>query len=397
MSSSTTATLPAAPLRFQFRCSLAYAAPLSLNGILVPYLPVWLAACGFSPVQIAAVLAVQVVCRVAVATRTGTLVNIASEPHKVLVWSSILSLISIFGLFVSQNFWVVLAIVGLQAALFAPFSPMVEAIAISGVRRWGFQYGGMRVWGSVGFVAMTLAAGNLSTAIGIQAVPAMAVLVLAASIVVAFVAPRLGREVLARPATRGGRSQPLPFRQVHLLLIGVSLIQSSHGMFYSFSTIQWQAMGFSNGVIAALWCIGVIAEICVFFVSGKIARRFSPWNMLRIGCAVAVVRWALFPFGWDTWGYALLQLGHAFSFAFVHLGLQYRLSETVTEDRQASAQGAYVAYNGAFLALSTLLSGIIYKYLDMSGYFAMAVLALAGLVALSVAFGRQPQKSASGG
>lgn len=396
MSTTTPAILPA-PLKFQFRCSLAYAAPLSLNGILVPYLPVWLASCGFNPLQIAAVLAAQVICRVLVATSTGTLAGIARQPHQILVWSSALSLVSVVGLFASSDFWLVLAIVGIQAALFAPYAPMVEAIAISGVRRWGFQYGRMRVWGSVGFVAMTLAVGNLSSVIGSDTVPLMAVLVLVASLAVAFFVPRLGPEIISRPAGRNPRSQSLPFRQVHLLLIGASLIQSSHGMFYGFSTIQWQVMGFSNGVIAGLWCVGVIAEIGVFFVSGRLARRLSPWGLLRIGCLVAILRWSLFPFGWDAWGYAVLQLGHAFSFAFVHLGLQYRLAEVVGEDRQASAQGAYVAYNGAFLALSTLLSGIIYRQLQIYGYFAMVLLALAGLAALGLTFRHYPQRSASGG
>jgi len=397
VSISTPAILPAAPPRFQFRCSLAYAAPLSLNGILVPYLPVWLASCGFTPFQIAAILAVQVICRVAVATSTGTLARIATQPYRILAWSSALSLVSVIGLFASADFWVVLAIIGIQAALFAPYAPMVEAIAISGVRRWGFQYGRMRVWGSVGFVAMTLAAGNLSSLVGSDTVPLMAALVLVASLAVAFVTPRLGADVMARPKGRSETSRRLPFGQVHLLLIGASLIQSSHGMFYGFSTIQWQAMGFSNAVIAALWCIGVMAEICVFFVSGRIARRLSPWGLLAFGCLVAVLRWSLFPFGWSAWYYAALQLGHAFSFAFVHLGLQYRLSEVVTEDRQASAQGAYVAYNGAFLALSTLLSGVIYRQLEIYGYFAMVLLALAGLAALAVAFRRYPQRSALGG
>ncbi|AYD01116.1 MFS transporter [Neorhizobium sp. NCHU2750] len=393
---STPATLPAAPAQFQFRCSLAYAAPLSLNGILVPYLPVWLVSCGFTPFQIAAVLAAQVVCRVAVATSTGTLAGMASEPYRILVWSSALSLLSVIGLFVTSNFWVVLAIVGIQAALFAPYAPMVEAIAISGVRRWGFLYGRMRVWGSIGFVVMTLVAGNLSSLIGTNAVPITALVVLVASLAVAFVAPRLGREIMVRPARSAAGPRGLPFRQVHLLLIGASLIQSSHGMFYGFSTIQWQGMGFSNGVIAGLWCIGVMAEICVFFVSGHIARRFSPWTLMRFGCFVGILRWSLFPVGGEAWFYAILQLGHAFSFAFVHLGLQYRLSEAVAEDRQASAQGAYVAYNGAFLALSTLLSGIIYRHLEIYGYYAMVVLALIGLAAITVASGRYPQRSASG-
>jgi PPP family 3-phenylpropionic acid transporter len=182
-----------------------------------------------------------------------------------------------------------------------------------------------------------------------------------------------------------------------VLLAGAALIQSSHGMFYGFSTIQWQALGFSNGMIAVFWSAGIIAEIIVFFGAGRLAKRLSPWTLMRIGGLVAIVRWTLFPMEWGVAGYIMLQLGHAFSFAFTHLGLQYRLAETVGEERQASAQGAYVFYNGAFLAISTLISGVIYRYAGLDGYFAMALLAVAGLAMLGLAARLQPQRSAVGG
>jgi len=387
----------AAPPQFQLRCSLAYAAPMSLNGILVPYLPLWLHGLNFTPMQIGAILAAQVVFRVFVAMGTGSLTARASDPRHILVWSAGASLLSILGLIVSGDFWIVFVAVAMQAALFAPYTPIVESISISGVKRWGFHYGKMRVWGSVGFVVTTLIAGSLSTAIGNIAIPLMLAAVLLTSLGVAFIAPRL--DPVAGP--RSMPSAKTPRRSlgasVHLLLIGASLIQSSHGMFYGFSTIQWQGMGFSNAAISALWCIGVIAEIGIFFISGGLARRLTPLGLLRFGCLMAILRWVLFPLGSDVWYYGLLQIFHAFSFACVHLGLQYRLSEMVGEDQQASAQGVYVAYNGAFLAASTLLAGVIYRQLEIYGYFAMALLAVIGLAVLALAMRPQPQSSGTGG
>ncbi len=371
---------------------------MSLNGILVPYLPLWLYGLNFTPMQIGAILAAQVVFRVFVAMGTGSLTARASDPRHILVWSAATSLLSILGLIVSGDFWVVLVAVAMQAALFAPYTPIVESISISGVKRWGFHYGKMRVWGSVGFVVTTLIAGSLSTAIGNIAIPLMLAAVLVTSVAVAFVAPRLNPTPGPRPTVSSVMTSRRPLgAPVHLLLIGASLIQSSHGMFYGFSTIQWQGMGFSNGAISALWCIGVIAEIGIFFISGSLARRLTSLGLLRFGCVMAILRWVFFPFGSNVWYYGLLQIFHAFSFACVHLGLQYRLSEMVGEDQQASAQGVYVAYNGAFLATSTLLAGVIYRQLEIYGYFAMALLAVIGFAVLALATRSQPQSSGTGG
>jgi MFS transporter, PPP family, 3-phenylpropionic acid transporter len=385
----------AAPPQFQFRCALAYAAPISVNGILLPYLPVWLHSLQFSAPQIGTILAVQVVLRVLMAPLTGPLAGMARMPSTILTWSAGLSLVAMLGLFVSQDFSVVLFVIGLQAALFAPFAPTVEAMTISGVRRWGFQYGFMRVWGSIGFMAATLTASGLSALAGPDAIPVMVAVALLLAVGIGWSAPKVS--MATKRARRPSWASTFDRRDIHVLLIGAAVMQSSHGMFYGFSTIQWQALGFSNGMIAAFWSAGVLTEILVFFAAGKLARRLSPWSLMRIGCIVAIVRWTLFPFEWSAAGYLVLQIGHAFSFAFTHLGLQYRLAETVEEDRQASVQGAYVFYSGAFLAASTMLSGIIYRASGLNGYFAMTLLAVAGLGILAVAARFQPQRSAVGG
>jgi MFS transporter, PPP family, 3-phenylpropionic acid transporter len=385
----------AAPPQFQLRCALAYAAPISVNGILLPYLPVWLHSLDFSAPEIGTILAVQVVLRVLMAPLTGPLARTVLQPPTILTWSAGLSLVVFLGLFISREFLVVLFVIALQAALFAPFAPTVEAMTISGVRRWGLQYGFMRVWGSIGFVTATLTASALSSLTGPNVIPVMVTVALVMAVGIGWAAPRV--PVTAKSAAGSARASLMKRPDIHALLIGAAVIQSSHGMFYSFTTIQWQALGFSNGVIAAFWSAGIFAEIMVFFAAGRLAKRLSPWDLMRIGGLVAIARWTLFPLEWGAFGYVVLQVGHAFSFAFTHLGLQYRLAETVEEERQASAQGAYVFYNGAFLAASTLLSGIIYRYAGLNGYFAMALLAIAGLGILAVAARIQPQRSGIGG
>jgi PPP family 3-phenylpropionic acid transporter len=92
-----------------------------------------------------------------------------------------------------------------------------------------------------------------------------------------------------------------------------------------------------------------------------------------------------------------LQGLHAFSFAFVHLGLQQRLVESVQEHQESTVQGAYVFYNGVFLAISTILSGFLYRQFGVTSYLAMSLLALIGLATIAFAARIQPQRSGSGG
>ncbi|WP_226951211.1 MFS transporter [Rhizobium terrae] len=389
--------VPSAPPFFQLRCALAYGAPLGVNGVILPYLPVWLAGLAFTEFEIGVVLAMQLLLRVAAAPVAGFVADRISERTLMLAWSGALTFLSALAMFFTRDFWSVLLVIAVQAVVFAPYAPIVESIAITGVRRWGFQYGSMRVWGSIGFVGVTLVAGELRGLWGFETIPAIMAAGFLLTVIVAFTAPRLGRAAVRPGADRALQPSSLKRIDLHVLMIGASVAQAGHGMFYTFGTIHWQDIGFSSASIGVLWSAAVISEIVVFFAAGWLVRRVRSWTLMRIGCAVALVRWTMFPMDLGFWSYVGLQAMHAFTFAFVHIGLQSRLVETVREDQESSMQGAYVFYNGVFLALSTVLSGLLYRQFGPPSYVAMAFLALAGLGIIAFAARLHPQRPASGG
>jgi PPP family 3-phenylpropionic acid transporter len=388
--------VPPPPRLFPLRCALAYGAAVAVNGVILPYFPVWLQGLSFSSFEIGVVLGAQMMLRVLAAPFAGILADRMADRSTMLAWSAALSLVTGLALFGTHSFWPVLIVFAVQAAVFAPYPPIVEAIAVTGVRRWGFQYGGMRVWGSIGFVAATLALGEVIGTWGGGAVPPALVLAFLLTLAVAFAAPRLESVPLISKRDRDDRSHRIRL-DLHVLMLGASLVQASHGMYYAFSTLYWQQAGLSSGTIGVLWSAGVVAEILVFFLSGRIADRFSAWSLMRWGCAAAVLRWVLFPLPLGFWGTLVVQFSHAFTFALVHLGLQHRLVASVREEQESSVQGAYVFYGGAMLGLSTLLSGMLYKQFGGAGFLGMSIIALGGLGAIGLAHRLQPQSAGSGG
>ena len=388
---------PAAPPLFQLRCSLAYAAPLGVNGAILPFLPVWLAGLAFSEFEIGVVLTAQLLLRLLAAPVAGYFADRMTERTLMLAWSGALTFLTALAMFYTHDFWTALIVIGVQAAVYAPYAPIVESIAVTGVRRWGFQYGAMRVWGSVAFMGVVLAVGELRGLWGNVVIPSAMAIGFLLTVGVAFLAPKLG-ETIARPAADpSSNASSLKRLDLHVLMIGASVAQASHGMFYAFGTIHWQDIGFSSGSIGVLWSAAIISEITVFFAAGWLARHVPSWSLMRIGCAMAVVRWTVFPMDIGFWGYMLLQVMHALTFAFVHIGLQHRLVESGREDQETSMQGTYVFYNGVFLALSTLLSGALYRQFGPSSYLAMSLLSVVSLAIIALAARLQPQRSGAGG
>lgn len=404
-----------APARFRLRCAFGYGAAVAVSGILLPYLPAWLQYLSLTPFEIGIVLAVQMALKVMAAPLAGMLTRRIRDPAMLLIWCGGLSLLTALAMIATHSFWPVLIVFGIQSALFAPYTPVVEAIAVTGVRRWGFPYGSMRVWGSIGFVGTSLSIGFLIGHFGPGIVPTVLALSFIVTMAAGLTAPRLGEtmrrsshgvdsskgvDVADTSATNkaaGSQSDVLRRADLHVLMFGASLAQASHGMFYAFGTLDWHAAGLSSGQIGILWTAGVLAEITVFLLAGRIARKVSNWTLMRVGCIAAVLRWAVFPLPLGFSGFLVLQVMHAFTFAFLHVGLQGRLVETVAEAQQPSAQGAYIFYNGALLGLSTVLSGVMYRQFGSAGYLSMSVIAICGLAIVVLASRLHPQSDASGG
>jgi PPP family 3-phenylpropionic acid transporter len=388
-----------APARFRLLSALSYCAPLLVNGVAVPFFPVWLALHKFNDHEIGIILAVPMVVRVLVAPIVAMYADRMKERADVLLFSGGLSLLTAIALYWTSTFWPVLIVYTVQGATFSPYVPVVESIVISGVRRWGLDYGSMRVWGSIAFIFSTLLGGQLISRWGGEMVLPVMIFGFVMTMVMAMFCPRIG------PTRRRGTPVDLPaatgssLRQPHLLvlLIGVAIQQASHAVVYTFATIYWRDLGFSGTEIAVLWSAGVAAEVAVFFLSKRLSRRFDAWTLIRFGAGVSVCRWLLFPMHWGFLGFFLLQCLHAFSYAFVHTGVQRRIVASVQETQESSAQGAYFFYNGIFLALMTLASGYLYTSLGLASYYVMALVALVGLGLIVVAYYLQPQRAGSGG
>ena len=393
-----------APPYFAARIALVFCAPMMVNGIALPFFPVWLETLSMSDFQIGIVLAIPLFVRVVSAPVAGMVADRIGERSIVLLWSAMLSLLTAIALFATGSFWPVLLLYTLQGAVYSPYVPITEAIMLSGVRRWNFDYGKMRLWGSLAFIVATMIGGWLSGLYGgAMVLPAMAA-AFVLTVLGAVIAPRIGKPRRPSPisamATMPVKST-LRQRDVQLMLIGVSLVNSSHAMLFAFSAIYWQKMGFSGVDVGILWSAGVLAEVVFFLFAVQLRRRFNLWSMMIVGSAVAVLRWILFPMEMSFAGYFALQCLHAFTYAIIHMSAQSRLVERVAEEQEASAQGLYFFYTGIFTALATFASGYAFSWYGVQGFYLMSLVAAAGLACVVagrfVAPCAQPQSAASGG
>ncbi|WP_319532167.1 MFS transporter [uncultured Cohaesibacter sp.] len=170
-----------------------------------------------------------------------------------------------------------------------------------------------------------------------------------------------------------------------LILCSISTIQASHSLLYAFGTIYWREIGISANMTGIFWSISVFAEVILLFFSKKLLGRITWRALLIIGAVTAVARWVIMPIQLPEYGFLILQMFHAGSFACSHLGAMFFISETVDDEISGTAQGLYTMLNGLTMSLATFASGFFYGRFDGDAFYLMATFGLVSLAMLALA------------
>ncbi len=366
--------------------ALLYVALFLPMGIHLPYFPLWLEHAGFGAAEIGIILAAPMFLRVVTTLLITAAADRARDRADVLLALAIAAFVLSFGYFLPPGYLLVLCVSLGLAVVWTPHTPIADSLALSGVRRFGSDYSRMRIWGSAAFLAANFGGGFLLSLSGIGAVPVLISAGLAVAVAASLIAPRLGRPRKASPLSaselqQGGPSLLTP--PFLYFVAGCGLVVASHGFFYAFSSIYWQSLGISGGVIGLLWSWAIVAEIGMFAVFTRLFGRTRPSRLVALAGLAAAVRWIAFPLispaGLGVPGFFAVQTLHALSTGLILIGLQKMIAETVSEERTGAAQGIAFFANGFAMAAVTLVSGQLYAALGVNGFYVMAVIALAAI------------------
>ena len=376
---------PTAPITaLAWRLGFLYAALFLVVGCYLPYIPVWLRYRALDADAIAFLLATPLFVRIVFTPLISILADHVADRRTVLIVLAWGSLFSFMLLWAAPGFWQMFAAMVLLAINWTTIMPLIETVAVSGMRKAGLDYGRVRLWGSVSFIVASLGTGVVIDRFGGSWVLPLLLATVAGLVFATHLVPRnLAAAAGASPRRRRIRladAAALLRAPVFLLFIAAaSLISASHAIYYAFGTLHWRAQGFPAGAIGVLWSIGVVAEIGLFVFSGRIIRVTGAAKLLMLAGLGACLRWLFMAFDPPLLATVALQCLHALSFGAAHVAAIHFLAHAVPEDRAATAQGLYAAtVAGLVLGVVTLASGPLYRILGGEAYAVMAALALCG-------------------
>lgn len=356
------------------RLAAYYFAYFCYLGAYAPYFSLYLAGAGFTPAEIASILALPQFARIFAPMVWGWLSDATGSRRGVVALSSGLTAVAYGLLFFATGFTQTALVVALVGTCSAAVLSIVDALTFSVLGSNTHRYGPIRLWGSVGFILAVLATGAMLDVVPVAHLLWVVSGLSALTFVVAFYLPVHAVERVQ--AARGSLRLILTRPDVLAFFAACTCMTIAHGALYVFYSLYLVQHGYSKAMVGMLWTLGVLAEIVVFLAMPVLMRRFSLRAILLASFLAAGVRFVAI--GWGVGSLvvlALAQLLHAATFGSFHASSIALVHRLFAGPLQVRGQALYmsVAYGFGGMA-GTLLAGAAWESLGAAMTFGVSAL-----------------------
>lgn len=362
--------------------SLFYLTNFAVFGVYLPWLNPYLDRIGLSGVQIGLLSALVPLSGLLVPTAGGMVADRLGRRRELVVLSALLALGAFSFMFAVTSFAAIAVVLGVYAVTRAPALPLVEATAIEYAEAGGTAYGRMRVWGSIAFIVVALAAGRAIGEWGVEIVLLLMTGLLGLNFLSTLMLP--GDQPLRRRRAGGpGVGAMIRRPQVLLFLLACMLSQGAHGPYYVFYSIHLERLGYAPLTIGLLWAIAVGCEILAMLRMRAVLSRVGPLPVVAAALALGAVRWLILSQTTRLPALIGAQVLHAATYAAFHVAAVTHTHRLFGPERGASGQAIYSsATYGLGSVVGMVGSGLLSDQLPVPGLFAVASgVALSGALA----------------
>ncbi len=330
-------------------------------GVIVPYWTLYLQELGFKSTDIGELMAIWTSGRILAPSFWAWFTEQIGQPMRIVRWSILMTTLCFSLIFGVNEFWKIAAITVLFSFFWNAALPQFEVVTITHLGSQFQRYSRIRVWGSLGFIALSLMVGKLLETESLYIIPLIIFATFVGTWLVSLSIPESKslphenadvsfKEILFQPA-------------VLALLMGCFLMQASHGAYYTFYSPYLAAHGYSKTWIGALWSLGVLAEVVLFLVMPNLSSYFNNISLFLLAFLLAGLRWLMIAFGADFLIILLFaQLLHAASFGLYHVISIQLITKYFSGKYQGRGQALYgsVSY-GMGGAIGMLYAGYVYE------------------------------------
>ena len=344
------------------RLSFTYFMYFGQLGVLVPYLGIFLDGRGFTSAEIGEFFALITLARILGPTLWASLADKSGKTLWVLQFGCGLTVVSFVGVFWASGFWWLSLVMGLMMMFWTAVLPQLEVITLKQTQTRNISYGSVRLWGSIGFIVLTVLTGQLLDYWGSEVPVYVSIGVLSLLFISTLLISHTENQHPEKVVS--GVHWRRVIQPVFLVfLLSATLLQVSFGAYYGFFALYLRDLGYSGQTTGLLIALGVLAEIVIFLLSARLISRFGVKWVLIVSVLLTALRWYLLGYHVEyliTIG--LAQLLHAFSFGLTHAASVYFIHHYFESAFQSRGQAIYISVAfGVGGALGNWVAGNIWQ------------------------------------
>ncbi len=365
------------------------------NGIMGPYMAVFLSQKTFSGAQIGLYLGVMPITSLLFQPLWSYLSDVLNKRRILLVIGSLGVGFASFGLGLAESYTVLFLCGLFFSAMFAPISPISTAIVLDYLEEkdQSDEFSLIRLWGSLGFAASSILIGGLfideimiyfSTFLG-------GIYLLLA--VISLLLPERGKPFAYLGLK--GLGKILKNRDFTIFVLGSFFIGATLGICLNYQTLFLQSLTASSWLIGFIVSIQALIEIPMMMAVPYLLRRYSMRWLILIGALILPLRWLLYIFIKNPIWVIPTQLINGISTISFYVVAIVLIDKLVSPKWRATGQGLYsTIMSGLGSGLGVFLAGgILGRFGVRSIWYLNLVLGLVGLILLIYALRRSEETS----
>lgn len=355
-----------------FLIRLYYLASYASIGVFLPFISPWLVAQGITGFRLSAVACTRPVAGIVAPLIFGWLADRFRLRGSLLRFACVTSLIPFLLLSILVLFGVDVGFTGVFFAV-AAFSffrvPMMTIADVTAMER-PQSFGGLRLWGSLGFLCAALPVGLWMSDWRSVAFPLTISLALLAALFVAWRLPTRA-EPVSRKAS-GSFRELLARRDFRLMLCIWILWAVSHVAYDLCFSLRLRDLGAKPFDVSIAWSIGTLAEVAIMALCAVMLPKASHATWTFVGMLGTALRWLLIAKVHSLTVLLLLQPLHALSFALLWMTWLDFVKQNAPAHLLARAQGTLSTVVSIGATSGILLWGPLYSSQGASFVFQAA-------------------------
>ncbi|MCA0987075.1 MFS transporter [Guptibacillus algicola] len=315
----------------------------------------------------------------------GMVCDYTQSPTRVLTLTALLTGIAGMGYLVFDGFYWFIVIAIIVAIFQSAIIPVSDSITLKYTSKVNYNYGNIRLFGSLGFGLAVFIMGKLSDSVFGPGVIFYAFLIsLSLAAILAWRSP--SERQTKKVDLKNGMKKLLVYRKFLLFLIVTFMIFGPNLSNNTYFGLFVEDSGGTYAGIGLAFMLAVLLEIPFMRLSGKWIQRYGLLAVVLFAGIASLLRWVLYFFEPSLTVIYATTIIQGFSLGlFIPAGLQY-IKEIAPIDMEATAVTLYAAVgNGIGNWFCTFVGGYLYEFFNIFAvYLFFGGLSLIGVLLTAV-------------